>query len=555
MNDVEIEKQEKNEDKAIELPTKLNDTDLDPDEMERMRRAIKDACEQEQKEYQKKAEPRPGPGSSDIYKALYTKEDGDASLYRIIYKNRLCFDHAGNHWYRWTGHFWELDKVKQAVAAIDEVIDAYAKEADICASKALEATKAGDSDNRKKYEKIEKDLKDRIAQLQHWHRKGNVLNLSAVGEGSLGISGEEWDLNPWLLGCPNGTLDLQTGKFRDGRQEDFIKAICPTKWEGLDKDAPTWLNFLSQIFDGDMELIEYLQRLFGYSLTGLSQEHVLPILWGQGRNGKGTLLETLSYILGELAQPVQAEMLLDQGKSRSSAGPSADLMKLRGCRMVWASETDEGRKLNAGKVKWLTGGDSISARPPFGKREISFVPTHILLMITNHKPRIASDEYALWKRIHLIPFSLSFVPDPQLANERRADKSLPQKLKAEAPGILAWLVKGCLEWQRLGDLMAPATVKAATDEYQSEEDVLGLFLGSECECDPQASVQASSLHSAYQNWCKSAGFVSLNMKSFGTQMTKRFVKTKEGGLIIYKGLDLRKIIPFGDIQDEIPEIS
>jgi len=513
---------------------------------DQLRLAVREATEKERELYQKKPVAESAVTSGNIFKALYAKEDGDAWLYRMIHKDRLCFDHAAGHWYVWMGHHWELDKVDQAIAAVDGIIEAYAKEATICSAKALEATRAGDSDGRKKFEKMEKDLKDRIAQLQHWHRKGNVLKLAAVGEHSLGITGEKWDLNPWLLGCPNGTIDLRTGSFRPGLPSDFIKTICPTKWEGIGQEAPTWQAFLEQIFNGDKELIEYVQRLFGYSLAGLTDEHVLPILWGQGRNGKGTLLETLSHVLGKLAQPVQAEMLLDQGKVRSSAGPSADLMKLRGCRMVWASETDEGRKLNAGKVKWLTGGDSLSARAPFGEHEITFTPTHTLFMITNHKPRVAGNEYALWKRIHLIPFCLSFVPDPMLPNERLVDKTLTRKLKEEAPGILAWLVRGCLEWQKLGDLNPPETVKTATDDYKSEEDVIGIFLDSECEIDSDATVQAGSLHSAYQSWCKSAGFTAQNMKTFGTQISTRYDKIRSNGRIIYKGLTLKPDNTFPD---------
>lgn len=540
----------KNEGKVIDLNDRLKKAGIDPEAMAKYSKEVGAVVEEERRQYQREAGPTPGQLSRDVLRALYSKEDGDAWLYRLIHQDRFCYDHAAKLWYQWVDHYWELDKVDQVTAALDEVIDAYAQEAGRQSAKALEATRSGDSEARKKHEKIEKDLKDRIAQLQHKNRKGNVLALAVVGEGSLGITGEDWDLNPWLVGTLNGTLDLQTGDFRPGEPSDFIKAVCPTEWQGMDAQAPNWEKFLLEVFDGDEELVAYVQRLFGYSLTGLSQEHVLPILWGQGRNGKGTLLETLSHVLGELAQPVQAEMLLDQGRVRSSAGPSADLMKLRGARMVWASETDEGRRLNAGKVKWLTGGDSISARPPYGKREITFKPTHTLFLITNHKPRIAGDEYALWKRIHLIPFSLSFVPDPELANERLADKALPQKLKEEAPGILAWLVRGCLEWQMLGDLQPPDAVKAATCEYQSEEDVVGLFLDSECEFAPDASVQAGRLHIAYQNWCKTAGFIPLNMKSFGIQMTRRFDKGKEHGRMSYKGLRLNQVDPFENLSDE-----
>ncbi len=525
------------ENNVVDLQAKLRKAGIDQDQMKDYEKAADEIALQEQQQYQKEPEQSSESNSKDIIRALYSKEDGDACLYMKIHRDQFCFDHAAGKWFMWRGHHWELDKVCQATAALDAIIDAYGREVSMQSAKALTATKAGDSESRKQHEKIEKDLKDRIAQLQHKNRKGNVLDLSTKGKDSLAITGEEWDLDPWLLGCPNGTIDLKTGDFRPGEQSDYIKAICPTEWEGIDSQCPNWKKFLLEVFDGDAELVAYVQRLFGYSLTGLSVEHVLPILWGQGRNGKGTLLETLSHVLGELAQPVQAEMLLDQGRTRSSSGPSADFMKLHGCRMVWASETDEGRRLNAGKVKWLTGGDSISARPPYGKREISFKPTHTMFMITNHKPRVAGDEYALWKRIHLIPFSLSFVPDPQLANERKADKTLPQKLKTESPGILAWLVKGCLEWQRLGDLIPPAAVKAATEEYQVQEDILGHFLSACCTESESAKVHARELYQTYQNWCGQSGHLPLSETKFGTRMTQRFEKRKSGKMT-YFGIGL-----------------
>ena len=533
-------KDEKIDGKVIEFHSKLKKAGIDPDEMARYEKLCTEAAEKEREQYQKKHGREDGLQSKDILAALYAKEDGDAWLFRELHKDTLCFDHAAGLWYTWAGHYWELDKIGQVTAAIDEVINKYAEEASRCAAKSLEATKAGESESRKRHDKAEKDFKDRIAQLQHWYRKGNVLKLSAVGKGSLGITGEEWDLNPWLLGCPNGTLNLKNGEFTEGRPSDFIKTICPTEWEGIDTPAPIWERFLFEIFNKNADLVAYIQRLFGFGLTGLTTEHVFPIFWGQGRNGKTTMLEALANVMGQLVGPIQAEMLLDQGRLRSSAGPSADLMALRGRRIAWGNETDEGRRLNAGKLKSLTGGDSITARPPFGKREITFKPTHTLLLLTNHKPRIAGDEYALWKRLHLVPFPLSFVPDPDpaLPNERLVDTRLPQKLEAEAPGILAWLVRGCLEWQKQG-LNPPDAVKAATDEYRSEEDVLGIFLDECCDFSPTATVRAGVLHAEYKRWCEKNGYYPMSMKTFGQRMGARFDKSSGKSRVFYRGLSIK----------------
>ena len=201
-------------------------------------------------------------------------------------------------------------------------------------------------------------------------------------------------------------IELNTGNFREGKPDEYIKTIAPIDWKGIDEPAPYWEKFIRDIFDNKKELIEYNQRLLGYCISGLTVEHIVVILWGKGRNGKGTLFEVLKVILGDLIKPIQAEMLLRQPIPKNSASPSSDIMSLIGKRLVWASESDEGRQLDIGKVKWLSGGDTLTGRHPHGKREITFTPTHKLFLATNHKPHVPADEYAAWERISLIPFAL-----------------------------------------------------------------------------------------------------------------------------------------------------
>lgn len=399
----------------------------------------------------------PSPSTTDqpisdsaLWRAVNSGEDGDAFLFVQLHRDKLVFDHAAGSWYEWQGHYWAEDHVAENMAAVDAVIDAYAEGARQGAWRRLKAAKTNDKAEEKMAEKRQTAYLGRVKELQRLHRKRNLLTLAAAGRRSLGITGEEWDRHPWLLGCPNGTIDLQSGKLRPGRQEDFLKTTCPTAWRDLDAKAPAWVQFLSTIVDGEQELVTYLQRLLGYSISRLTMEHIFPVLWGKGRNGKGTLLQSLADVLGPLAGPVKSEMLLEQGRTRSSASPDSDIMALRGRRLAWVSETDEGRKLNAGRVKLLVGGDTLCGRPPFGKREVQFQPTHTLLLLTNHKPKADPSDYALWQRVHLIPFTLSFVDNPTGPNERRRDPYLAERLRAEASGILAWLVRGCLAWQRDG---------------------------------------------------------------------------------------------------------
>lgn len=376
---------------------------------------------------------------ADILDALNSNEDGDARLFIALHRDTFCYDRSIDQWFKWKGHYWEEDKLGDAMAALDAVIEQYLDEAGRQAAARLAAAKNQKKDDEKKAEVLEKELTKRIHDLQTLYRKKNVLILSIQGSGSLGITGAEWDKDPWLLACKNGVIDLKTGEIRPGIPQEFIRTAIPTEWEGVDKRAPTWEKFIMEIFEGNELLVKYVQRLFGYSITGQTTDHIIPILWGQhGRNGKGTMLETLAYVLGSIAGPIQAEMLLSDGRVKSSAGPSPDIMSLRGRRLAWASETEEGRKLAVEKVKFFTGGDTLVGRPPHGKTMIEFTPTHKLFLLTNHRPEVPATEYALWQRMHLIPLNLSYVDEPEKDFERKRDPNLPEKLKAEASGIFAW---------------------------------------------------------------------------------------------------------------------
>jgi putative DNA primase/helicase len=477
----------------------------------------------------------------EIYFCACSQQVGDARLFRKEYKDHFCFDHASGDWYEWRGNYWDLDRIESVLRATEKIIDIYSNEAQKCSMKALYATKIQDTDEKGKAEKQRKQYLKKISNLQKrlWQR--DVLELASAGKDSLGIPGEEWDKEPWILGCKNGIINLKTGKFRAGKQSDYIKTVCPTEWKGINEPCPRWEKFLTEIFDGDQSLISFLQRLLGYSATGLTTEHILPIACGQGRNGKGTLFEILHYVLGPLSGPIQSELLLDQGRLRSSAAPVSDLMALRGKRTVWSSETDEGRKLNAGKAKWLTGGDTLCGRMPYGRREISFNPTHTLFVQTNHKPKIDPHDYALWQRIMLIPFNLSFVDNPRKPNERERDKNLPEKLKAEASGILAWLTRGCLEWQKKG-LNPPKVVKEATANYQKAEDIIIQFLDECSVSNPDepttAPISAKDLYGRYTIWCGENNLKPMSGTKFGKHAKEIVNWKREEKGIVYYGLSL-----------------
>ncbi len=249
------------------------------------------------------------------------------------------------------------------------------------------------------------------------------------------------------------------------------------------------------------------------------------------------MLETLKFVLGPIAHRARAEILLDSGRMRPSGSSDADTLALKGKRIVWASETNEGNKLNVGKVKELAGGDTLTARAPYGRRPVEFTPTHLLFLLTNAKPRINANDFAIWKRVKLIPFTLSFIDNPSKKNERKADKGLQDRLEAEASGILAWLVRGTLEWQEKG-LNPPAVVETATTDYRKENDLISQFIDEKCLLAPHAKIKAGKFYEAYKSWCNEMGHAAFSGTRFGINAKELFEQGKDRDGLYYKGVGL-----------------
>ena len=504
-------------------------------------RTILSAIKKREKTFQL---PQFTPETKEITDLAYQGQRGCADLFARRYQGRLCFDHTDGAWFKFGKHYWTLEKIGDRLQyAVDQVQATFQQaERELDGEIILLGQKIKQESDQNEIEKLkqrlatlqnqQKTLNKLIANLNTLSYRKQVVEFAAQGKGSLGISGDEWDLKPWVLPCPNGILDLTTGELKDGRPEDYLRAACPTSYNPQ-ATATRWEQALQEIFAGDQELINFVQRVFGMSLVGEAVEHKLIVLWGAGRNGKDTILEALAHVLGPaLAGAVQSELLLDQGRTKSSSGPSADIMRLRGLRYAWASETNEGRRLDAGKIKFLTGGGHLVGRSPYGRYEVSFPQSHTLFLLTNSKPHAPADDYALWKRLVLIPFTQSFVDDPQHPHEHKADKSLPDKLKSETEGILAWLVRGCLEWQAQG-LNPPALVNQATQDYRKEEDILLQFVEDACIQGPGFMAPAQRLYEHYRQWMQDNGLKPMSGTKFGRKMSERFNKERVGSVWNY----------------------
>jgi P4 family phage/plasmid primase-like protien len=370
-------------------------------------------------------------------------------------------------------------------------------------------------------------------------RSGNDSRLSAmlsVSEPHLALSADAMDGNCWLLNCANGTLDLRTGEIRPHSQDDLLTRLAPVAYDP-DAKAPTWESFLADVFENDRELISYVQKAVGYSLTGLTREQVLFIAHGGGSNGKTTFLEVLTQMVGDHSQQTPTETFMV--KDRAGSIPN-DIARLKGARLVTATETESGQRLAESLVKQATGGDKLVGR--FMRQEFfEFTPIFKLWLATNHKPEIRGTDNAIWRRIRLIPFNVVFKDAEEAAEgEKVKDKTLPERLAREMPGILAWAVRGCLDWQKHG-LATPPAVTKATGDYREEMDQLGEFLAECIEPARTVTIAARDVLEAYTAWCSRNGVEPVSSTRFGRNITERGVKRGRTatGAKGYEGIDIK----------------
>jgi putative DNA primase/helicase len=428
---------------------------------------------------------------------------------------RFCLMHGDDvrwcepwsKWLVWSGMHWALDAERKAEALAKQTAKA------IWHKVAALSDMAGEM------------LRDLTRFAKYTSGAHGIGNMLAMVKSDLAILPSSLDVAPWSLNCPNGTLDLRTGELRPHRREDYLTKLCTVEYDPIAK-APHWEAMLDTIMDKHADLITFLQRSVGYSLTGSVAEQVLFLLWGKGANGKSTFLNALLETLGRDYAMQAPDGLLMAKQSDAHPTERADLF---GKRFVSSVEVEEGRRLAESLVKQLTGGDAIRARR-MREDHWEFRPTHKLWMAANHKPTIWGTDHGIWRRVKLIPFVVTIADADQ-------DKELPAKLAAERAGILAWSVRGCLDWQLAG-LGEPDEVKAATAEYRAEMDVLGAFLADCCIESPKFKAKASTVYAAYVGWCKTNGEYAVNQRRFGLAVTERGIERYTSNGIWYRGLGL-----------------
>lgn len=364
-------------------------------------------------------------------------------------------------WYRWTGDVWADD----TTLAVYDLVRTGLRNISWTASN-------GDELRRAKFV--------------------SAVETLARSDRRMAATVDQWDSDPWLLNTPGGLVDLRTGKVREHDPEAYCTmsaAVAPSERA----ECPRWQGFLEDVTEADADLIDFLQRMLGYCLTGQTTEHALFFLHGGGGNGKSTFLDTVTGVLGNYAKNAPMETFT---ASHSDRHPT-ELAMLRGSRLVTAVETEEGRRWAESRIKALTGGDPITAR--FMRQNFfTFVPNFKLLVIGNHKPRLHAVDEAMRRRLHLVPFEATFKGDKLV-------KDMPAKLREEAPGILRWMIDGCLEWQSKG-LNPPARVREATDAYFQNQDIMAEWRAECCETGPGYWESPKRLFNSWKSYAKAAEY-------------------------------------------------
>ncbi len=434
-------------------------------------------------------------------------EDSAALKFRDRYDGQLLFDHDVNAWFVWDGCCWRSDKTGLAFEHARQLI------------RELTENHSGRS----------KILANRTG-------FASGVEKFARSDRAFAVIASEWDHDLFLLGTPEGTVNLCDGTLRPASPESRITKLTAVS-PAATADCPVWLNFMNEATGSDEQLIRFLQQICGYALTGSVVEHGMAFVYGSGGNGKSVFINTVSGIMCDYASTAAMTTFTASG---SDAHPT-ELARLKGARLVTASETEKGHAWAEAKIKALTGGDRIAAR--FMKQDFfEFIPQFKLIVVGNHKPTLTNVDDAMKRRINIIPF---------IRKPVNPDRQLEQKLMAEWPMILRWMIDGCLDWQKNG-LVRPDSVIASTQAYFEDQDLLGQWLNDNCDAEPDnphKSDTVAALFAAWSAYATAAGETPGSKKAFNEAMQSRGFHPARGGKGVRLFRGVRLIIPAGHYAD------
>ena len=434
---------------------------------------------------------------------------GNATRFLRRHGHDVRYCHPWQKWLVWRDGVWNVDDTAEVIRRAEDTVKSIY----------VEAAVTEDEDTRKALAKW--------ATASETETRIRGMLFFAKARSGIPVLPDELDRDIWLLNCLNGTIDTRTGKRTIQKRTDLITKRSPVSFDPCAR-CPLWLSFLDRIMDGNANLVNFLQRAVGYSLTGDTSEQVLFFLYGTGANGKSTFLDIIHELLGDFALATPTSTLLS--KVGGDTIPN-DIARLKGVRFVSAVETEDGRRLAEAVLKQITGDKRISARFMRGEW-FDFRPECKLWLAANHKPVIRGTDEGIWRRIRLIPFTVSIPAEEQ-------DHKLCEKLVTELPGILNWALEGCLLWQREG-LGLPSEVKAAIATYREEMDTLADFLSDCCMIERDATASAKELYGRYSRWCEENGERPERQKTFGMRLAERGFRRVKNSTIVWHGVGVVK---------------
>lgn len=429
-------------------------------------------------------------------------EVGHSQRFASFWGESTRFDANRGIWLIWRGTHWAQDENNEVIFRMTRVA------ANILEKEAVALRRRIDQVGEM-YAVKAKKLRETGEKLHNYQPILSSLSLAKVIP-SLVTNTRDYDADPMIFNCKNGTVDLRDGVLRPHRSGDLLTKVSPVPMAPVGSDCPRWKQFLQEIMVGDTEMVDYLQRVVGYILTGKMTEQCFFLFYGCGANGKSVFIDLVEYILGEYSESVDFTTFMDLNRG---GAPRNDLAALVGKRFVVASEGTEGKSLDEGVIKQFTGGDTLSVR--FLHQEFfKFKPVGKVLLATNHKPAIRGTDEGVWRRMRLIPFLAEF-------KEERCDPLLSEKLRAEAPAILRWAMEGTQLWLKQG-LGMPKAVKEATMEYRSSMDVMQTFLDECCTLQADAKIGSQPLYDEYLRWCHTVGIrIPMKQATFNLRLKER----------------------------------
>lgn len=444
-----------------------------------------------------------------------TGDQGNARLLHKLLDGTYKWTDSGGGWFKWTGKKWQLIPETQAGTECQQKL--------LVEYNRLLTKSVQERDRRELYVKKVRE----VAKIKNVAQTLTTLK----GFEDIAVDYEDFDGDPLLLNCKNGTLNLRTGDLLAHYPETLLTKALAVEYHP-EATCPAWDKFLNEIMNGNQGDVDFLRRAVGYSLTGDTGERCFFTLHGSGANGKTTFLETLVTLLGDYADSVDFSTFIDSD-GRDSSYKNAVLAKLKGKRLVIAGESKERKTLDSELIKKVSGKDTISARWLYGK-PFTYKSQFKIFLATNHRPVIRDKSPAIWDRVKLIPFNVTIPPESRIRN---LDTILTTK--DELSGILAWAVRGCLEWQRLNGLRESESVRRATSIYQAEMDSVGAFLGENVTLETGSSTPVRELNECYSQWCNENGQredkpeLIQKLRDLGLKQTR----TKDGRL--WNGLRLK----------------